>query len=398
MNRPYIDPDITFTQTEAPIIVKEYVCAVCLSDLGVQEIPNEARVFVMCPMHGNVCASGRVMRSTASMQVERSGRDYFPTVAAMPDLFSPIWLSGVPMDKAKDIQRHCVCALCGSNLTTFAVMDQHSNIVDDIATLKCSMGHGNVGINGIGFVRRHEYIHVPPVEWRAFLKKRASLPQSKQFVYEPNDGASFEKIGTVSYGKRDEDTPQDHFTVTFFHGRNANQFGSAFKDPKQLRIRIPSPAVEMSLDCYNRGALTARAIRDGDGYRWEYYRDPETQEVEIRGGSARTVSGHRRQQAGVKLNEVIFTNSKKVSFALRRVARLRFVLPDLAINGQPVPGYFEMSAKDDDAEVIEKKVTEVKNKCFEIGKMLPEVSLILSMKEVDNNQIIHIEMENGVGK
>lgn len=398
-----IDHDLTFTQAESRIILNEYVCALCLSDLHIIEIPNHERVFIVCPEHKNVCLTGRVMRSTASMRVERSHREFFPMVAAMPDLFGGIWMNGIPENVATDIVKHCVCALDGGMLLRSLIRDEKGKPVDGLETIVCQRCRTNVGTNGIGFVRQHEYQFIPPLEWRKFLKVRAAAPAPSPFIYDSRtDVRSFDKLGVITYGVRPEfedEKKQDYFQVTFYRGKS--DLAKRLKDilgeePKQLRVRLPFHVASSSLDCFYKGALTARAVPDGNGWRWEYYRDPDTQEIEIRGGRAITVTGHRLMSNPVDLVKPIFTNRKGKSFPLRHYARLRFILPDLAeVNGKPTPGYFEMSFKDDDAERIKKGVQDLKNECFTFGRMLPEVPLILSLHvDEEGSRTVKIEMEN----
>lgn len=402
MTHPPIDKDLTFTHADSLVILKDYVCAVCLSDLAVVEIKNSERIFIVCPVHANVCLTGRVMRSTASMRVEQSHRDYYPFIASMPDLFSPIWANGVPAPIAEDIQRRCVCALCGDDLILSRIRDQYSHKVEGIFTLICRSGHGNVGTNGIGFTRKHEYEFIPPVKWRAFLRSRADAPQSESFFYQAeSESASFERLGVVSYGVRPElkgtvDEP-DHFQVVFFGKQDgySDRFRKLYgKEPKRLSVRIPTSTVQTSLDCYFKGALTARAVRDGSGWRWDYFRDPDTHEIDLRGGNPVTVSGLRRQSAGVHESEPIVVTSKGKAIYLQQTARLRFVMPDLAvINHKPIPGFFEMSFRGDDASRIEEGVKHIKEECFAGGRMLPEVALSLSLCKNETGYFVTLEKE-----
>lgn len=48
-----VDPELTFSQSDIKPVTGEYVCAVCHSDLTVQHIQGDSRVFIMCPEHGN---------------------------------------------------------------------------------------------------------------------------------------------------------------------------------------------------------------------------------------------------------------------------------------------------------------------------------------------------------
>lgn len=392
MSHPIIDPDLTFRQGETAIILKDYVCAVCNLELAVIEIPNNERVFIVCPDHGNVCLCGRVMRSTASMKIERTVRDYYPLIAAFPDLFGSIWQNGIPRDRAEKIKHDYVCALCGIRLESFLILDQFGKTVQDSVTLKCHHGHGNVGLNGIGMVRQSEYVHIPPVKWREFLRKRGAAPTVTP-VDRLKNTESFEKLGVITYGNRDDGAVNDSFKFVIFGGKPKllesirAEFGN---DPKSIRVRIPSPILQSTLDCFAKGALIARAIKDGDNYRWDYFRDPETQEIEIRGGTARTLIGLRMQGVTIDPTKPIYHNAKGKPFPLQRVTRLRMVIP----LKDPVLGYFETSFKDDDATIIEEGVKAIHNQCFENGKMVSEVPLTLSLyKDDSGDQKLKIETE-----
>lgn len=386
-----ISPDLTFRQSEIDPVIRDYVCAVCHLDLAVQYIPNHERVFIVCPDHGNVCLSGRVMRSTVSIQMENSVRDYYTMLSALPDLFGNIWMNGIPRDQASRIAHVSVCALCGSPLAMQCIWDEDKRkILPDIVSLMCSYSHGNVGLNGIGFVHQSDYIFVPPVEIRRVERLRRDLPQKQPLDFSKHPkSAAFEKLGVISFGNGLESNRNgsDHFRV-MVSNRNyptlAKQFG---KELARLTVRLPSPSItaslHTSLECYRKGAMIAKAVRVEDGsFRWEYYRDPDTHEIDIRGGRSLTLAGLRMSNKGVDLDVPIYKDSKGEGHPLQRVARMRLVIPELAeLNGSPVTGYFEMSFKDDDTTVIEEGVRIAKQQGNTEGLMLNETPLTLSLRD-----------------
>jgi hypothetical protein len=83
----YYDEDNTFTQTESPAIIRKYCCPVCWGDLEEIYIQNEARVVIACPLHGNVCTIGRIMKSSAELSMERAHFQYAVVIRNLPDLW-----------------------------------------------------------------------------------------------------------------------------------------------------------------------------------------------------------------------------------------------------------------------------------------------------------------------
>jgi DNA-directed RNA polymerase subunit RPC12/RpoP len=77
----------TFTHTQAHEITREYVCAVCYGELVVHPIDNSLEAMVVCPEHGSVSKTGRIMRSTVSIELERSARNYSQVVKNLADLW-----------------------------------------------------------------------------------------------------------------------------------------------------------------------------------------------------------------------------------------------------------------------------------------------------------------------
>lgn len=392
-----INPDLTFTQTEAAQIVKEYVCAICHSSLNIQRIPNEARVFVLCPDHNNVCLVGRVLRSTVNYRVESSTRVYYQFIAGQPYLYGAIWLAGIPREHADEIVHMSVCALCGYDLNIRLVPDEHGRIFDaDHVTVKCPFCKTNVGLGGSGFAWRRDYIFTPPIKVREFQRlRKARTINVKQYDRLPQE-FGVDKLGVVTFGTRfaveNGEQPNHLSIVPYDSGRHPELRGmvESFygKTPASVNIHLatfdsPNPFPETQ-DCYNRGALTARAWRDPSSgeWAWFYYRDPETQEVEIRGGQAKTVHGLRMQREPLNPSEPVYTNGKGKPVYLRHSGRLRFVIPELCeSHGSPVVGYFEMIFMDVSVDAIREGVLQAKEYGWNRGMTLSEVPLALTVKE-----------------
>lgn len=375
MNHPF--PDLTFSPSEVVIVLKEYVCAICHADLVAQPIVNEARVFILCPEHGNVCLCGRVMRSTVSIKHETSYRDFYPALSLFPDLFGDIWARGIPEESAQKIAREYVCSLCGDEMIPQAIFE-NGRLVSGKATLACRSRHGNAGLSGLGMVRKEEYDFIPPVDVRRIVRQRAQIESVEPIHFEQVESSSFSKIGAVSMD-------ETYLRVVPFDrnpkliARIKQEFG---EKPTRLTVRMIADKRPGAWECYNRGALIARVVRENGAPRWVYFRDPETQEIEIRGGTACTTTGLRMMQAPVDLNMTVYTNSKGESIPLQAVYRLRFVIPSLTnLDGSALMGYFELSAKGENALSIEAGVQNAKIYAFETGRMLPEIPLTLTIQD-----------------
>jgi len=399
-----VNPDLVFTHADSLIILKDYVCAVCYSELKVQPITGDYHIFIVCPDHGNVCLCGRVMRSSVSIRMEYSHREYYPVLAALPDLFGNIWTQGIPSDIATRMSRDHVCALCGDMPLPVAVFDENRRIVPDIVTLTCRGGHGNVGLNGIGIVPKDQYTFIPPVEYRRVQKIRAGFPSSQKSYISAPATNSLNKLGVVTLGTRkaEESTPLDHLNIIMVD--RTSKLGELFKSvygstPQSINIRFLSDSLGSSfyqgLECYRKGALTARAkLVDGD-WTWDYYRDPETHDIEIRGGTARTLEGIKMGRTGVDPSQPIFTDSKGTPHFLERTGHLRFLIPELVdLDGTPVVGYFEMTFRDAACDRVFENIQEVKRTGFQSGRMLPELQLTLSIDTTDGGQVINIGDKN----
>jgi hypothetical protein len=83
----FYDEDNAFTQDEAPRVIKNYCCPVCWGELSEIYIQGEARVVIACTLHGNVCDIGRIMKSSAALQMERAHFQYHVVIRNLPDLW-----------------------------------------------------------------------------------------------------------------------------------------------------------------------------------------------------------------------------------------------------------------------------------------------------------------------
>lgn len=81
------DDDNTFTQDEAPRVMKKYCCPVCWGELAEIYIQGEARVVVACPVHGNVCEIGRIMKSSVDLMLQHAHFQYGVVIRNLPDLW-----------------------------------------------------------------------------------------------------------------------------------------------------------------------------------------------------------------------------------------------------------------------------------------------------------------------
>mgnify|MGYP007083428129 CR=1 FL=1 len=373
-----VDNDLTFTQVEADAIIKEYVCAICNSNLHIQRIPNHERVFILCPAHDNVCICGRVMHSTVNIRVSSSKKNYYAALAAHPALYGGIWKQGIPRADAEEIAHKSVCSLCGFDLHVYLTSNP------EIATVKCGFCKTNVGLSGYGFTNKATYTHVPPIKIREYLKKRA-LSDLSALPIVAIDPYSFEKIGSVSVdiASQIEESGLHLYGRTVQVSENIKRvYGNSPKaDDIKLLFTSLQESFTQSLDCYNRGALFAKATRGDEGYQWNYFRDPYTQEIEIRGSAARTVTGFRMMQKGVDQSAVLYTSSKGQEYTLRNTGRLRFVLPGLTqADGTPIPGYFEMSITEN-LEGIESAIRNAKEIAFDNGLTLSEIPMSIFVQD-----------------
>lgn len=143
-----ISLDDSFSQTEAPSIVAEFVCAVCHGELHIVFPPNEYRVLIVCFEHGNVCDCGRVTLSTVSIEIEKGIKRFYGAVLALPDLWPDVLKKGFDREHAVKYSKGYVCAVCGREL--HATMDLGGKYYD----VAC-FSHGSIQI--CGHVKAEDY-------------------------------------------------------------------------------------------------------------------------------------------------------------------------------------------------------------------------------------------------
>lgn len=85
-----VSTDESFDQTEAPAVVRDYVCAVCNGELSIIFAKAHWRVLVICQEHGNVTKCGRVTRNTVSIETERSLSKFNTVIRTLPDLWGEL--------------------------------------------------------------------------------------------------------------------------------------------------------------------------------------------------------------------------------------------------------------------------------------------------------------------
>lgn len=99
---PPVTDDETFDQTEAPQILREFVCGTCYGELSIVFAKAHWRVLIVCQEHGNVCSCGRVTRNTVSIEYERSFSKFNSVIHALPDL----WGSLIPPRQSREQNLH----------------------------------------------------------------------------------------------------------------------------------------------------------------------------------------------------------------------------------------------------------------------------------------------------
>jgi len=85
-----LSEDDSFDQTEAPIVLREYVCGTCHGELKVIFAKAHWRVIIICPEHGKVVKCGRVMRSSVSIEMERASLKFSTAIRNLPDLWGEL--------------------------------------------------------------------------------------------------------------------------------------------------------------------------------------------------------------------------------------------------------------------------------------------------------------------
>lgn len=162
---------------------------------------------------------------------------------------------------------------------------------------------------------------------------------------------SFLKLGSIRKGEKDDrGVPRDlsYFRVTFMNHPRQKDIEKAFVDaygdrPTSISVRFAYPDVssvwDAKYECYKQGGLYASASSTEDrGLYWEFYRDPDTAEVHISGGSARTQHGAELLTLPIDLSKPIYRNSKGEPQFMSPVGRLEVVVPEVA---KVAVGYFE---------------------------------------------------------
>jgi hypothetical protein len=85
-----VSDDETFDQTEAPRVLREYVCGVCYGELAIVFAKAHWRVLVVCPEHGSVAKCGRVTRATVNIEMERSLSKFNTVIRNLSDLWGEL--------------------------------------------------------------------------------------------------------------------------------------------------------------------------------------------------------------------------------------------------------------------------------------------------------------------
>ena len=85
-----ISEDETFSQAEAPGVLREYVCGACYGELSIRFTENHWRVVVECETHGNVTRCGRVMRVSVDIEMERASSKFYTAIRNLHDLWGEL--------------------------------------------------------------------------------------------------------------------------------------------------------------------------------------------------------------------------------------------------------------------------------------------------------------------
>lgn len=134
---------IGFEPYEVDVILKEYVCSVCHSDLKAFQIPGDRISVIVCIEHGNVEKVGRVMRSTVSIELERGLLTYKQIVRNLSDLWGDLIEEGFEYYEAVGIRKHNVCKKCGGHLVM-----QYKSMQSQLIELTCSKCGSNIEKDG----------------------------------------------------------------------------------------------------------------------------------------------------------------------------------------------------------------------------------------------------------
>ena len=166
---------------------------------------------------------------------------------------------------------------------------------------------------------------------------------------------SYIKLGQIRKGDKDaEGKPRDldYFRVTFMNHPKKIEIERAFRAaygdrPTSLNVKFAFPTVrevyDANYECYKQGGLYFKAGSSAEkGLYWIFYRDPDTSDVEISNGMARTNAGTAIMSRPLDLNKSLYTTLDKrnqpVEHFFAPVGRLEVVIPEVA---EVAVGYFE---------------------------------------------------------
>lgn len=79
-----------FSPDEADAVKRDFVCAICHSELLVIQLDGQFQRLLVCPEHGNVEDSGRVTRNTVSMEMERAKILYAVAIRNLPEFWGEL--------------------------------------------------------------------------------------------------------------------------------------------------------------------------------------------------------------------------------------------------------------------------------------------------------------------
>jgi hypothetical protein len=81
---------VGFDPSEVDAITREFVCAICYSNLVEIPVSGAYLSLIICPEHGNVELCGRVTRNTVSIDMERAKIEYDAVIRNLPDLWGEL--------------------------------------------------------------------------------------------------------------------------------------------------------------------------------------------------------------------------------------------------------------------------------------------------------------------
>lgn len=158
-----------------------------------------------------------------------------------------------------------------------------------------------------------------------------------------NVPAAFMKIGKIKKGDRGgkNGAPRDlnYFRVVFQESNISSLLEERFSqvyglETRAINVRFaandPSEVWDANYECYRAGALVAKAGVNESGPYWIYYRDPASNEVWVRNGSAVTSAGRDFMEQPIDvLAPVYHTREKNEPVYLHTYGRLQCVIPEL---------------------------------------------------------------------